>query len=368
MYVVNVKDAERFYLHMLLLHVPGATSFKFLRTVDNVIYDTLKQAAFHRHLLNSDEEWDHCLHNASAYQMPKQLRQTFAFILYFCNPTHVLELWNKYWIDMTLDYLSNNIEAASWNLAQHDINATLEQHRSSCASIGLPVPTGNAIEVQPYNQDNEREEAEQRIPSLNREQLAAFETITRAIGNNNENDRYSFLDDPDGSGKTFLYSTLLSFIRGKGDIALPFATTGIAATLLKGGRTVHSGFKLPVPLLDTSVSSMRPTSPEADKLRQAVLIIIDEITMLTKEGLRCIDSLLRDLMNNDKPFGGKVIIIGGDFRQTLPIVPRGERADVNESCIKSSPLWSKFTHNKYSLRWTNGAQHVAIEHRIRQSS
>ncbi|GBM93424.1 hypothetical protein AVEN_268464-1 [Araneus ventricosus] len=124
-----------------------------------------------------------------------------------------------------------------------------------------------------------------------------------------------FLDGPGGSGKPFLYSTLLSFIRGKGGrIALPFATTGIAAALMKGGRTAHSGFKLPVPLLDTSVSSMRPTSPEADKLRQAVLIIIDEITMLTKDGLRCIDSLLRHLLNNDKPLGGKVIIIGGDFR------------------------------------------------------
>ncbi|GBN20109.1 hypothetical protein AVEN_30971-1 [Araneus ventricosus] len=196
----------------------------------------------------------------------------------------------------------------------------------------------------PYNQDDEREEAEQRISSLNREQLAAFETITRAIRNNNENDRYFFLDGLGSSGKTFLYSTLLSFIRDKGDIALSLATTGIEPTLLKGGRTVHSGFKLPVPLLDTSVSSMRPISPEVDKLRQAVLIISDEITMLTKDGLRCIDSLLRDLMNNDKPFGVKVIIIGGDFRQTLPVVPRGTRADVIESCIKSSPLWSKFTH------------------------
>ncbi|GBM67960.1 hypothetical protein AVEN_150009-1 [Araneus ventricosus] len=192
MYVVNVKDAERFYLRMLLLHVPGATSFKFLRTVGNVIYDTINQAAFHRHLLNSDEEWNHCLHDTSTYRMPKQLRQTFAFILCFCNPTNVLELWNKYSIDMSLDYLRNNIEAASWNLALHGINATLVELGLSCASIGLPVPTQNVIEVQPYNQDEEREEAEQRISSLNREQLAAFETITRAIGNNNENDRYFF--------------------------------------------------------------------------------------------------------------------------------------------------------------------------------
>ncbi|GBL82067.1 hypothetical protein AVEN_50630-1 [Araneus ventricosus] len=46
MYVLNVKDAERFYLRMLLLHVPDAASFKFLRTVDNVIYDTFSKQLF----------------------------------------------------------------------------------------------------------------------------------------------------------------------------------------------------------------------------------------------------------------------------------------------------------------------------------
>lgn len=61
MYSVSVKDEERFYLRMLLLHVPGATSPEFLRTVDNVVYDTFKEAAFHRHLLDSDDEWDFCL-------------------------------------------------------------------------------------------------------------------------------------------------------------------------------------------------------------------------------------------------------------------------------------------------------------------
>src|SRR5258705_12974767 len=102
-------------------------------------------------------------------------------------------------------------------------------------------------------------------------------------------------------GMAHLYSILLSFIRGQGKVALPFATTGIAATLLRGGRTVHSGFKLPVPLLDTSVSSMKTTSPEAENLRQAVLIIIDEVTMLTKDGLRCIDALFHDVMNDNRP-------------------------------------------------------------------
>ncbi|GBM26341.1 hypothetical protein AVEN_239344-1 [Araneus ventricosus] len=151
----NVKDAERFYLRMLLLHVPGAGSFKFLRTVDNVIYDTFKEAAFHRHLLNSDEEWDHCLHDTSTYQIPKQQSQTFAFILCFCNPTNVLELWNKYSIDMPLDNLRNNIEAASWNLALHDINATLEQRRSVFPyQLEIPLKYNPAIKMKKERKPN----------------------------------------------------------------------------------------------------------------------------------------------------------------------------------------------------------------------
>jgi hypothetical protein len=66
--------------------------------------------------------------------------------------------------------------------------------------------------------------------------------------------------------------------------------------VLKGGRAVHSGFKLPVPILDTSTSSMQMNSPDAETFRQAVIIIIDEITMLTKDGLRCIEQFLRDIM------------------------------------------------------------------------
>src|SRR5258705_15894 len=145
MYTVSVKDDERFYLRMLLLHVPRATSFEFLRTVDNVVYDTFKLTAFHRHLLDSDDEWDRFLREAATIQMPNQLRHTFAFILCFSNTTNALQLWNNYFTDMSLDYLRNYPQAAAFNLSLHDINATLQQHGLSCASLGLPVPTGNII-------------------------------------------------------------------------------------------------------------------------------------------------------------------------------------------------------------------------------
>ena len=112
----------------------------------------------------------------------------------------------------------------------------------------------------------EERNAEERMAMLNEQQFNAFNKIIRVIYNINSTTRCFYHDGPGGSGKTFLYETLLAFIRGRGDIALAFATTGIASTLLKGGRTVHSGFKLPVPLLDTSVSSIRLNSVKDDLL------------------------------------------------------------------------------------------------------
>ncbi|XP_044578499.1 uncharacterized protein LOC123261058 [Cotesia glomerata] len=37
--------------------------------------------------------------------------------------------------------------------------------------------------------------------------------------------------------------------------------------------------------------------------------------------------------------GGVIVLLAGDFRQTLPVVPRGTRADEVKASIKSSILW-----------------------------
>ena len=51
-----------------------------------------------------------------------------------------------------------------------------------------------------------------------------------------------------------------------------------------------------------------------------------------------IDRLLRDLMSNDVPFGGKVIVLGGDFRQILPVVKKGTPTEIIEKCVLHSPF------------------------------
>ena len=50
--------------------------------------------------------------------------------------------------------------------------------------------------------------------------------------------------------------------------------------------------------------------------------------------------MLRDVTKmKDVPFGGKVVVFGGDFRRVLPVVPHGGRADQVNACMTHSPLW-----------------------------
>ena len=58
--------------------------------------------------------------------------------------------------------------------------------------------------------------------------------------------------------------------------------------------------------------------------------------------LEALDRTLRDLMDNDLPFGGKVIILSGDFQQILPVVKRGSRVQIVAACAQRSLLWHHF--------------------------
>ncbi|XP_021775483.1 uncharacterized protein LOC110739323 [Chenopodium quinoa] len=64
--------------------------------------------------------------------------------------------------------------------------------------------------------------------------------------------------------------------------------------------------------------------------------------MAKKENIEAVDVLLRDLCSPSIPFGGKVIVFGGDFRQVLPIVPRKSQSEAIEASLVSSTLWNQF--------------------------
>lgn len=74
----------------------------------------------------------------------------------------------------------------------------------------------------------------------------------------------------------------------------------------------------------------------------------DEAPMSPKYGFENADELLRKITNKDIPFGGKIFIAGGDFRQCLPVQPRAIRSELVNLSIKKSRLWPHF--RVYKLR------------------
>ena len=76
---------------------------------------------------------------------------------------------------------------------------------------------------------------------------------------------------------------------------------------------------------------------ETKLLQKAKLIIWDECTMAHRNTLHILHKTLEDLRTGQGKFGGVTILLSGDFRQTLPVVPRGMTADeLNASLIASS--------------------------------
>ncbi|KAM6547757.1 hypothetical protein CsatB_019433 [Cannabis sativa] len=152
-----------------------------------------------------------------------------------------------------------------------------------------------------------------------------------------------FVDGPGGTGKTFLYRALLATVRSRNLVALATASSGVAASILPGGRTAHSRFKLPLDANETTSCSVSKQSSLVNLLRASKLIIWDEAPMTRKQHIEALDKMLRDINDSDTPFGGKVIIFGGDFRQVLPVVRKGTRQEQVNSSLVHSYLWPTFT-------------------------
>ncbi|KAI5407159.1 hypothetical protein KIW84_053420 [Lathyrus oleraceus] len=62
--------------------------------------------------------------------------------------------------------------------------------------------------------------------------------------------------------------------------------------------------------------------------------------MTNKNCLEALDRSLQDICSNNAPFGGKVLIMGGDFRQVLPLVRKVTKAQMISVCIVQSHLWN----------------------------
>jgi hypothetical protein len=127
------------------------------------------------------------------------------------------------------------------------------------------------------------------------------------------------------------------------------ASSGIAALLLEGGCTVHSHFKIPVAGLCGSSACYVPlNSPQAALIQAARFIVWDEAPMAHKHVFEAVNRTFQHVMGaldptlKDMLFRGKVVVMGGDFRQILHVVPQGTRDQIVDVSLKRSVvLWHR---------------------------
>ncbi|CAI6359502.1 unnamed protein product [Macrosiphum euphorbiae] len=73
LYTVHPKQRKCFFLRLLLVNVPGPTSFEFLRTVNGRVFNTYQDASHELKLLKDDNHWDLTLADAALTSTPNSI-------------------------------------------------------------------------------------------------------------------------------------------------------------------------------------------------------------------------------------------------------------------------------------------------------
>ncbi|KAH1209942.1 hypothetical protein GmHk_15G044338 [Glycine max] len=226
---VSPSSGELFYMRMMFSSTIGSQSYKDIRTVENVVYHTFREACFGKGFLGSDQEFVGALREANTWGTPHFVRKLFVKLLFMNTMDRPEYVWKQTW-----QWMANDI---AFNHRRQGYAAN--PHRNKLI----------------YNE------------------MAYDKEILAAEFNK-------------------CYHSLI------------VASSGIASLLLPGGRTTHSKFVIPVPATQNSTCNIHQGSDLAELLHMTKLIIWDEAPMCHKFSFEALDKSLKDIMHNNRPFGG----------------------------------------------------------------
>ncbi|XP_076945657.1 uncharacterized protein LOC143616823 [Bidens hawaiensis] len=361
---VSHSLGEAYYLRILLNKVKGPTTFEEIRTVNNVVFPTFRDACYAHGLLDDDNEFVEAIIEASFTGCGSYLRTLFCTMLISESISRPEFVWESTWTYLSDDILHKQRvllkhpdllldEEQIKNLTLFEIEKFLLRNNYSLKRFSpMPFPDHDSIssannlllsEELAYDKVILGKELRQLLSSLTNEQRHIYEEIMTTV--DKKKGGMFFVYGFGGTGKTYLWKTLCASIRSEGKIVLSVASSGIASLLLSGGRTAHSRFHIPINLVEDSFCFIKPDRDLASLLQQTSLIILDKTPMVHKHGFEALDRSLKDIFrsasgaSSELPFGGKVIVFGGYFRQILPVVPGGSRQQIVNSSLNSSYIW-----------------------------
>jgi ATP-dependent DNA helicase PIF1 len=156
-----------------------------------------------------------------------------------------------------------------------------------------------------------------------------------------------FLTGNAGTGKTYLLKHFIDHVIENNKKCTVLASTGVASSQFKEGQTLHSFFCVGAPINKKQAfeSMIEKRRKVKDHLDSVDVIIIDEISMVHGWLLSAIDEGCKNVLANTKPWGGKRIIVVGDFLQLSPVPSDLYRADNWQWAFDSS----SWTSSKFKI-------------------
>ncbi|KAM0870511.1 hypothetical protein ACQ4PT_039955 [Festuca glaucescens] len=325
----------------------GATSFTDLKSYRGVVYDTFKEACQARGLVGDDNEWFLLFDEAIQWASSLQLRHLFVTVLMFCGVSDGNKLLDKFWTYMTDDIAFR-------------ISSSLPNPRQVIRPEYLLL-----LEEMQYDKSALKVESLSLCKQLNEDQRSIYDqilhTISQPVG------KVFFVSGHGGTGKTFLWRAIITTLRANDHIVLAVASSGVASLLLPGGRTAHSRFRIPIDIDEQSMCNVSRGTNLAELIQKSTLILWDEAPMTQRRCFEAVDRSLKDILSADDssradlPFGGKTVVLGGDFRQVLPVIEGGSRGDVIDSSLIRSPLWDQVTVLKLWMNMRLSNPHISEE-------
>ncbi|XP_042055739.1 uncharacterized protein LOC121800221 [Salvia splendens] len=362
--VVN-RNSVRESQFLAWMEVRGATSYEDIKCVNGIQYATFRDACYALGLLDDDKEYIDGITEASFWASAHSIRLLFVSLLLSETIARPDIVWTSCWKYLCEDVVHKQRKILHHpdlllgddeiqNLGLLEIEKLLVNGGRTLHEFhSMPYPRTQSLassinrlitDELCYDREALAREHVIFVSKFTDEQHQVYDTIMSAVNSNHGG--LFFVYGYGGTGKTFIWKTLSAAIRSKGDIVLNVASSGIASLLLPGGRTAHSRFKIPINPNEDSICNIKQGSALAELIVRAKLIIWDEAPMVHKHCVEAVDRSLRDIMSAcnelsmEMPFGGKTVVLGGDFRQILPVVPKGSRQDIVNATINSSYLWS----------------------------
>ncbi|XP_020985767.1 LOW QUALITY PROTEIN: uncharacterized protein LOC107461290 [Arachis duranensis] len=376
---------------VLLNLVKGPTCYTDIRFHNGVTHGSFRDACYARGLLDDDKEYIDAIKEASQWGAAPYLRNLFATLLFSKSIERPEYVWEETKMLLSEDILHHqrkllNHPGLQLTTSQVETLTLIEiekilniNNRSLKDWDTMPFPSDNMSSWDPYSNSLNRLivdelgydrsslhiEHNTLIKQMTSEQLSVYEKIMNSVESCSGG--VYFLYGYGGTGKTFVWNTLASALRSKGDIVLTVASSGIASLLLPGGRIAHSRFGIPLNLDEYSTCNIKQGSQLAELITRCKLIIWDEAPMVHKFCFEALDRTMRDIMrfsnrnSESMPFGGKTIVFGGDFRQILPVIPKGSRQDIVNATINASYIWDHCQVLKLTKNMRLQAAHTSVD-------